>query len=253
MNKKIIIGGAIALVVVVIAIVAFVFLGKGKDDKNILPSDKDVAEELHNKYPEKSVDEWVEVGNTELDEEQQKIVSDMLLNEVPEIDESKDVTVSEDGKEITFTDTSGEEWIMEVDQDIAHMTDEEAEEYINQINQSLDNLVDETDTSGDRIELTDDDLYQYPGYVSQDELQDIMSNTDDYDDVEIPYEEGVDWDSGEPLDVSNIKPEDIPNPDDMFTDPFKGLTEEEKQALIEEGHRITEKAVEGSTSIFHAG
>ena len=41
--------------------------------------------------------------------------------------------------------------------------------------------------------------------------------------------------------------------DSLFTDPFKGLTEEEKQALIEEGHRITEKAVEGSTSIFHPG
>ena len=41
--------------------------------------------------------------------------------------------------------------------------------------------------------------------------------------------------------------------DSLFTDPFKGLTEEEKQALIEEGHRITEKAVEGSTSTFHPG
>ena len=41
--------------------------------------------------------------------------------------------------------------------------------------------------------------------------------------------------------------------DSLFTDPFKGLSPEEKQALIEEGHRITEKAVEGSTSTFHPG
>ena len=41
--------------------------------------------------------------------------------------------------------------------------------------------------------------------------------------------------------------------DSLFTDPFKGLTEEEKQALIEEGHRLTEEEVKGTTSTMHPG
>ena len=43
------------------------------------------------------------------------------------------------------------------------------------------------------------------------------------------------------------------DPDSLFTDPFKGMTEEEKQAAIEEGHRITEEAVKGTTSTMRPG
>lgn len=41
--------------------------------------------------------------------------------------------------------------------------------------------------------------------------------------------------------------------DSLFTDPFKGLTEEEKQALIEEGQRLTEETIKGTTSTLHPG
>lgn len=43
------------------------------------------------------------------------------------------------------------------------------------------------------------------------------------------------------------------DPDGMFTDPFKGLSPEEKQALIEEGQRLTDEEVKGTTSTMHPG
>lgn len=43
------------------------------------------------------------------------------------------------------------------------------------------------------------------------------------------------------------------DPDSLFTDPFKGLTPEEKQALIEEGQRLTDEEVKGTTSTMRPG
>lgn len=43
------------------------------------------------------------------------------------------------------------------------------------------------------------------------------------------------------------------DPDSLFTDPGKGLTPEEKQALIEEAQRLTDEEVKGTTSTMHPG
>lgn len=65
--------------------------------------------------------------------------------------------------------------------------------------------------------------------------------------VDIP-QDGYDWDSGKPVDTSNNS--NVQSANDMFWNPWAGMTEEEKAAAIKEAQEATEKAANSGTSIL---
>lgn len=105
MNKKIV-GIVAAAIVAVVVIVAAVFM-MGKKEPPAIDSPDDLAKSMHENDPSKTIEEWKDIGNQELTEEQKQVAEEVFSDPVPEIDEI--VSVDEEKNEITFKDVNGDE------------------------------------------------------------------------------------------------------------------------------------------------
>ncbi len=185
MNKKIV-GIVAAAIVAVVVIVAAVFM-MGKKEPPAIDSPDDLAKSMHENDPSKTIEEWKDIGNQELTEEQKQVAEEVFSDPVPEIDEI--VSVDEEKNEITFKDVNGDEWIMEADPEIANMTDEEANAYTQQILDSLGtNTGDEDDGRVDFGQGSDN----FPSDNQDNKNNQGTPQVDtNYEDVEIDRNDGL--------------------------------------------------------------
>ena len=244
MNKKTV-GIVSAVVIVIITIVVAVFL-MGKKQPSVIDSPDDLAKTMHENDPSKTIDEWKDIGNQELTDEQKQVADEIFADPVPEID--KIISIDEETNEITFEDPNGEEWVMEADPEIANMTDEEANAYTQQI---LDSLGTNTDNDDGRVDFGQGSV-TFPsdnqGNQGNQDNQGQPQIDTNYEDVEIDTNDGLDWDSGK-----NGSGDDDPILSQLLGgnseawDPFEGLTPEEKEAAIKANQEATQKVVDGIT------
>ena len=236
MNKKTV-GIVAATVIVIIAIVVAVFL-MGKKQPSVIDSPDDLAKTMHENDPSKTIDEWKDIGNKELTDEQKQVAAEIFADPVPEID--KIISIDEETNEITFEDPNGEEWVMEADPEIANMTDEEANAYTQQI---LDSLGTNMDNDDGRVDFGQGSV-TFPSDSQDNQNNQGQSQVDtNYEDVEMDTNDGLDWSSEEATNKTNGDYD----PDASMWDPFEGMTPEEKAAQIEIDRKTTQERVDGIT------
>lgn len=242
MNKKTVGVVAAAILAIVLAIVGVFFL-KGRSHTDVL-TEKEIAENLHKVDPSKTEKEWIEVGKQELTEEQQKVAEEVFSEPIPEIKEV--ISVDAEKNEVTFKDVNGDEWVMEADPDIANMTDEEANAYTQQI---LDSLGTDTDDGG-RVDFGQgavnfpSDNQGNNGTGNQGKPQ-VDTN---YEDVKIT--DDLDWNNSEvgegPGSAGTYDPDA-----DVWTDPYAGMTPEEKAAAIKDAQERQQIIDNETTGTMH--
>lgn len=165
MNKKIIIGGAIALVVVVITIVAFLFLGKGKDNKNDLVDNytnhtvEDTVNELKN-HTDLSETEMRNELTTELDDHTKQELDNVIdtFNEpiIAEIRDEDNNDVDPDGMKYYGRDEEGN--LIEVVDPALGMSEEEALAAIEKLDAAAAAAVAGDDEEYERLILDESDM-----------------------------------------------------------------------------------------------
>lgn len=227
MNKKIV-GIVAAAIVAVVVIVAAVFM-MGKKEPPAIDSPDDLAKSMHKNDPSKTIEEWKDIGNQELTEEQKQVAEEVFSDPVPEIDEI--ISVDEEKNEITFKDVNGDEWIMEADPEIANMTDEEARAYTQQILDSLGN--DDEDDS--RVDFGNNSV----NFPSNTQGNPNENESVDQDGQVIENNHGQS--NQTETDENNIIYETNGGP--TVIDPWAGMTPEEKAAQQEADRKHTEQII----------
>lgn len=148
MNKKVI--GIIAAVVIAIIVIVVSIVGlKGNRDPNTIENTPPTQEEIDNAkdlqqyMPDKTVDEIIDIGRTELTDEQKESFDNVIKNyEIPEVDEiistPDDQDLENEDPAIVYKDTDGDIHRVDVTEEEWNMTDEEAEEEMRRIEAEMD-------------------------------------------------------------------------------------------------------------------
>lgn len=128
MSKRNIGIGVAILLVIAIVVGVFVFKSKTATEPEPTIDATEEAKRLDDYVDDMTEQEIKEQLEKPFTEEQQQVADEIFeVNHVPEVDESKEVIISEDGV-ATYTDVDGNTIEYQMDQDILDMDDSEAED-----------------------------------------------------------------------------------------------------------------------------
>ncbi len=138
-----------AFVVLVVIIIAVAMLGLNNKEKEPATQEEiETAENLQKHYPDKSVNEIIDIGKEELTEDQTEKIGIIIENHtLPEVDEvistPEDQDLTEEKPEVVYKDIDGNTVIWELEDEVVEATDEDLDEDINAILEDMRKQTDE--------------------------------------------------------------------------------------------------------------